>query len=104
MKFKKKTENKKGPQALFLPQEIRVYISDEENILDLALKNGIEIDHSCEGMGSCTTCRVFVEGPIDLLNPRNEIEAERAEERGFQNNERLACQTKPIKDLIIKIP
>ncbi|NQY99664.1 MAG: (2Fe-2S)-binding protein [Bdellovibrionales bacterium] len=74
----------------------------KETVLDVALSNKLDIGHTCEGMGSCTTCRVFVlDGDA---GPRTEIEQERADERGFADNERLACQIKPIEGLKLKLP
>jgi ferredoxin len=35
--------------------------------------------------------------------PRTEIESERAEERDFYENERLACQTQVLGDIEIEI-
>src|SRR5688572_713408 len=79
----------------FLPQNVAIEVDGESSILELALKNGIEIGHSCGGMGSCTTCRIIVEKPVDNLPPRTELEAEIAADRGFQDNERLSCQVVP---------
>jgi ferredoxin len=66
----------------------------EATILDAVGDTGLELDHSCGGMGSCGTCRVMIEAPHSAALPaRNEIEAEMAAERGFAECERLGCQT-----------
>lgn len=63
-----------------------------ETLLDLALRNKWNVPFSCGGYGTCGTCRVFIRKDSTLSGQRNEIEQEFAETRGFQANERLACQ------------
>ena len=88
----------------FLPNNSAYKIRNEESLLDFALKNRIDLDHSCGGMGSCGTCRLIVVEGIELLPPRNEIEGEMAESRCFKPEERLACQNKPVKGLVVEVP
>lgn len=64
-----------------------------DNLLDTLNANKVSISQSCGGNGSCTTCRVFILKGLENCTPRTEIEQERASERGFALNERLACQT-----------
>jgi len=88
----------------FLPAEKSCSFTDEDSVLEVALKNGLEIPHSCGAMGSCTTCRVIVEfAPIPLPD-RNDLEQDIADMRGFTSNERLSCQLPPIIGLILRIP
>lgn len=61
------------------------------------------ISQTCGGNGTCTTCRVFVLKGLKSCSQRTEIEMERALERGFSENERLACQTQANDDLEIEI-
>ena len=79
-------------------------ISSDGSLLDLLLCNDVEIFHSCGGMGSCGTCRVYVKSPLEELPPRNEIESQMSESRGFSDNERLSCQLAPYSGLCIKVP
>lgn len=72
-------------------------------LLDTLNANKVGISQSCGANGSCTTCRVFVLKGIEKCGRRSEIEAERAEERGFADNERLACQTRIYDDIEIEI-
>lgn len=88
----------------FLPLEKSCDFKDEQSVLEVALKNGIEIAHSCGGMGSCTTCRVVVERAGSALPPRNELEQDIADMRGFTDQERLSCQLPPIDGLVLRIP
>ncbi len=94
----------KKPQIILHPYEKALLIQDFESVLDCALANGVELHHSCGGMGSCTTCRILVESDLSRLPERNEIEQEMAEMKGFRPEERLACQLKPFDQLIARIP
>jgi 2Fe-2S ferredoxin len=75
-----------------------------QSILEVALAHEIKLNHSCGGMGSCTTCRVFIQKGADKLEPRNELEQEHAQMRGFKQNERLGCQTLAKNGLEVLIP
>ena len=74
-----------------------------DNLLDTLNANKVGISQSCGGNGSCTTCRVFILKGLDNCGQRSEIEAERAAEREFAVNERLACQTHLTGDVEIEI-
>lgn len=74
------------------------------NLLELCLKHKLEISHSCEGMGSCGTCRVIITSDPKELPPRNSLEMLMAADRSFQPNERLACQTPLTKSLSFRLP
>ena len=88
----------------FLPLDRHCLVANEESVLAVALNNGIEISHSCGGMGSCTTCRVLVEHCSQALPPRNELESDIADMRGFAENERLSCQLPALDGLRVRIP
>jgi len=101
------------------PDEIILTLVDEQDVerpfhceqtctvLEAALKNKIELNHSCGGMGTCGTCRVRILSSLESLGPlepRNEIEIEMANDRGFAENERLACQLAIVNGLKFRIP
>ena len=88
----------------FLPFGKKVEIGDKPTVLEVALSGGIPINHSCGGMGSCGTCRVEVDRGLEKLSPRNTAESEMAEMRGFSENERLACQIRPVHGLSVIVP
>jgi len=88
----------------FQPQDRICSFKSETSVLEVALKHGIPLDHSCGGMGSCTTCRVLVEVSAHPLPPRNDLEQEIADMRGFQDHERLACQLPPSPGLEVRLP
>lgn len=66
--------------------------NESSTLLDLFNAHKISISQSCGGFASCTTCRIFVNKGVEKFPVRNELEAERAKERNFSVNERLACQ------------
>lgn len=71
-------------------------------ILEAALQNNIEHYHVCGGKARCTTCRVYVLNGKDNLAPRTEAELKMAQDKNWQDNIRLACQTKVLGDITIK--
>ncbi len=88
----------------FLPMDSLVPIGSSQNVLEVAIAANLPLPHSCGGMGSCTTCRVFVIDGQNSLPDRNELEAEIASTRGYAENERLACQLPAIPELTVQIP
>jgi len=100
----KKKKDTPQPHIVFQPGNRAAVIGSATSVLEVALKNNIDLSHSCGGMGSCTTCRVFIESDASKLPARNELEEEIASSRGFAENERLACQLEPCDGLIARIP
>lgn len=74
------------------------------NVLELLNAKGVGINQSCGGFGTCTTCHFFIRKGESSFSPRNELELERAEERGFASDERLACQTEIFDSAEVEIP
>ncbi|TMH29491.1 MAG: phenylacetate-CoA oxygenase/reductase subunit PaaK [Betaproteobacteria bacterium] len=67
----------------------------KENILDAALKQGIELPYSCKG-GVCSTCRAkLIEGEVDM--DANFALEDYEIERGFI----LCCQSYPVTDKVV---
>jgi 2Fe-2S ferredoxin len=87
----------------FLPENRLVKASQDDTILEAALKVGLKISHSCGGNGTCGTCRVWVREGLQSLPPRNEIEEEMAKERDFKVDERLSCQNQACRGLVIEL-
>ncbi len=71
--------------------ELKAAVGD--TLLDLALNNGINIEHSCGGVCACSTCHIHVTQGMNQLSEAEEEEEDRVEEApGLQINSRLACQ------------
>ncbi len=93
-----------SPSIQFLPLNRSCSFTHEQSVLEVALKNGIEIPHSCGAMGSCTTCLIFVERSSEALPARNELEQDLADMRGLADQERLSCQLQPADGLVVRLP
>ena len=67
------------------------------SILDIALANGIEVDHSCGGVCACSTCHCIVrEGRVHPLgNERCGRLPAFYDARGLTPMSRLSCQSVP---------
>jgi ferredoxin len=87
-----------------LPENIVVQASQGSTILEALLKAEIEIDHSCGGMGTCGTCRIFVEKGLEKFAPPEEAEQEIISDRQFKKNERLSCQNRVCDGLVLRKP
>ena len=80
-----------------------IEFNEGDNLLDILNANKVGISQSCGGFGTCTTCRVMVHEGLENCSPRTEVETERAEERNFTLQERLACQTQIFESVNIEI-
>ena len=78
-----------------------------ESLLDIALNNGVFLDHACGGNCACTTCHVHVLKGAELLSEMEDDEADRLDMAAdLQLNSRLGCQcviTKP-GEVVVNIP
>lgn len=77
-----------------------------DNVLDVALNNGIEIEHACEKSCACTTCHIVVREGFDALEASDELEDDMLDKAwGLEPESRLSCQTiMTEQDLVIEIP
>ncbi|MCL1094969.1 ISC system 2Fe-2S type ferredoxin [Shewanella kaireitica] len=100
------------PQIVFLPHEelcpdgAVVEANEGETVLDVALRNGIMIEHACEKSCACTTCHCIVREGFDDLEESDELEDDMLDKAwGLEPESRLSCQAKvPESDLVVEIP
>ncbi|GAA0795370.1 ISC system 2Fe-2S type ferredoxin [Marinobacterium sediminicola] len=100
------------PQVIFLPHEELcpegkvVEAQAGVSICDLALANGVEIEHACEKSCACTTCHVIVREGFDSLNEADELEDDMLDKAwGLEPESRLSCQALVgEEDLVVEIP
>ena len=77
-----------------------VEAKDGETLLQIALDNGIPMEHACGGNGFCTTCMCDVKEGMGNLSERND----REENMGITDDpNRLSCQTKVHGDVEIEV-
>ncbi len=63
------------------------------SILDLAISNGIHIEHSCGGFGACSTCHVKITEGGDLLSELTAFEEDQLDlAPNVDATSRLACK------------
>jgi 2Fe-2S ferredoxin len=74
-------------------EPVTVSAQTGETLLDLALKNQIELQHNCGGVCACSTCHVYIEKGMDTLpeiSDKEEDFIDRAVNPRLSS--RLACQ------------
>ncbi|MCW5766497.1 MAG: 2Fe-2S iron-sulfur cluster binding domain-containing protein [Phycisphaeraceae bacterium] len=73
--------------------EVALKAAKGQNLLEVALSHGINVEHACGGVCACSTCHVYVERGMEQLSEATEAEEDRVEEApGLQRNSRLSCQ------------
>jgi len=83
-------------------------IEADQSILEVALKNNIELHHNCGGVCACSTCHLYVESGenfIEELSDREEDFIDRAVNPRL--NSRLGCQCllfEGIGNITVTIP
>ncbi|MGI6224835.1 MAG: 2Fe-2S iron-sulfur cluster-binding protein [Peptococcales bacterium] len=67
-----------------------INVPENQTVLEAALNNGMHIQHTCNGQGTCGTCKVRVLGDED--QPITASESELLSEHEIKMGYRLACQ------------
>ena len=100
------------PQLIFLPHEGRcpdgavIEARKGDILIEVAMENGIDIEHACEMACACTTCHVVVREGLGSLKESNELEDDLLDKAwGLEPDSRLSCQlVVGDEDLVIEIP
>jgi uncharacterized 2Fe-2S/4Fe-4S cluster protein (DUF4445 family) len=85
----------------FEPSGTVVRVPRGVTVFDAASWNGIAIDSTCGGHGTCKKCRVRV---VDGLVPVTELDARAYEEPDLAEGWRLACRAHAEDDLVVDVP
>ncbi len=103
-------------KVTFLPMKKTVEVDTEKapfqhdglpgSILDIALANGINLEHACGGNCACTTCHVIVQKGMENLTELHEREADLVDKAaGVTIKSRLGCQAVVLKgEVTVEIP
>ncbi|WP_392566335.1 ISC system 2Fe-2S type ferredoxin [Utexia brackfieldae] len=94
------------PHPELCPQGSTVDAEEGESILEVALRNDIDIDHACEMSCACSTCHCVVREGFDSLTPSDEQEDDMLDKAwGVEPQSRLSCQARVNKtDLVVEVP
>lgn len=94
------------PNEQLCPQGKTIEAKPGETVLDVALANGIEIEHACEKSCACTTCHVIVRTGFNSLSEMSEREEDLLDKAwGLEPQSRLGCQAiVDDEDLTVEIP
>ena len=103
------------PKVTFLPQNITVEFDPatmpysehglQHSVLDVALNNGIQLEHACGGVCACTTCHVKVLEGAANVDEMEDDEADRLDQAAdLALNSRLGCQCVVTGDIVVEIP
>lgn len=68
-------------------------VEADQSILEVALKNDIELHHNCGGVCACSTCHLYVENGEDLVEELSDKEEDFIDRAiNPKLNSRLGCQ------------
>src|SRR5690242_12749619 len=94
-------------RVTFLPANLTFKAEIGKSILDIALENGVPLDHACGGVCACSTCHVIVKRGMERLAEMSDDEADQLEEApGITLSSRLGCQCeiKEEGEIVVEIP
>ena len=68
-------------------------IADGQSLLEVALKNDIDLHHNCGGVCACSTCHLYVENGDEFLEELSDKEEDFIDRAvNPRINSRLGCQ------------
>lgn len=68
-------------------------IESDQSVLEVALKNDIELHHNCGGVCACSTCHIYVEQGAEFLEELSDKEEDFIDRAVSPRlNSRLGCQ------------
>jgi uncharacterized 2Fe-2S/4Fe-4S cluster protein (DUF4445 family) len=83
----------------FVPDDIKVKVEEGDNLLNVAANAGVYIHAFCGGEGVCGKCKVKIEQGEIAATQATKLKSNEIEQ-GF----RLACQSKVVSDLLVRLP
>lgn len=94
------------PHESLCPQGAELQGESGDNLLQLLLDNHIEIEHSCDKVGACANCHVYIREGGDSVSELSDHEDDHLEKAwGLDIDSRLSCQVElGDNDVVIEIP
>ncbi|MFZ0132092.1 MAG: ASKHA domain-containing protein [Desulfobacterales bacterium] len=87
------------PKVTFVPHNKDIEVAAGEILIRAALEAGVHINASCGGEGLCGKCRVMIEtGKVEGGT------SEKLSRQDVENGYRLACRSRVVEDLVVRIP
>jgi 2Fe-2S ferredoxin len=71
--------------------------------LKLLLESGVDWMHACGGKGRCTTCKMVVIQGMENFSAITPAEERYRQEGRLGENERLACQSRPLGEVVVRV-
>lgn len=69
-------------------------VTPGQTLLDVVLKNDIELHHNCGGVCACTTCHLYIEKGMEYIDEMSEREEDFVDRAvNPRLNSRLGCQS-----------
>ena len=93
----------------FVDEEKHCEAKPGESILEVALREGIALDHACGGVCACSTCHVKILAGDAMLSEADEDEEDQLDEaRDLALESRLGCQSRILEgaegQVTVRIP
>lgn len=93
------------PQILIKNLDNRLITSNDnsQTVLNIIHEQGIDWMHACGAKGRCTTCKVIVLDGQEHFSEISEVEKKFLTLGRLKKNERLACQTRLMGNVAVKV-
>ena len=92
------------PQVRFFPDQVLADVRTGTTLLASATACGVNVLHSCGGVGACTSCCLRIVAGAQNLSVIGKAEAEQLNESGIFYTHRLACQAAVLGDVDVERP
>ncbi|CAL4325866.1 ISC system 2Fe-2S type ferredoxin [Buchnera aphidicola] len=94
------------PHRIILPKGGQFFACPGETILDVGLRNHIQLEHACEKSCACSTCHCIVRKGFSSLSGWSEQEDDILDKAwGLESHSRLSCQAIiGLVDIEVEIP
>ena len=74
-------------------------VEDDQSILEVALKNNINLHHNCGGVCACSTCHLYINNGDEFLEELSDKEEDFIDRAvNPRINSRLGCQCVLLED------
>jgi len=95
----KDREERQACKVVFLPDHKETWVPQGSTLLEAANGANVYLNASCNGKGSCGKCKLIVESGL-VQGSQSPLLSETEKEKGYV----LACQTKVLGNVTVKIP